>query len=282
MSRSPRRRLLTLAPFAAMSAAGAVALFTLFGAGTGTAVNDGDSAGDLGAQLYGDHCASCHGVDGQGVEGLGPSLAPEGRAAVDFVLRTGRMPIADPDMEARRGPVQFNEAQIRALVAYAGAFGTGPDIPDVDIARGDLVAGGEIYRLNCAACHVASGSGAAIGGGREAPSLMDATPTQVGQAILVGPGAMPVFSSLDAQDIDDVAKYVDDLQRRHAAGVDAFGGAGPVAEGLAAWLLALLPIIALTRWIGRPHEGRDQRAVDAVDGSDLGSPPSAPVHGGGA
>ena len=40
MSRSPRRRLLTLAPFAAMSAAGAVALFALFGAGTGTAVND--------------------------------------------------------------------------------------------------------------------------------------------------------------------------------------------------------------------------------------------------
>ena len=110
---------------------------------------------------------------------------------------------------------------------------------------------------------------------------MDATPTQVGQAILVGPGAMPVFSSLDAQDIDDVAKYVDDLQRRHAAGVDAFGGAGPVAEGLAAWLLALLPIIALTRWIGRPHEGRDQRAADD-DRSDLGAPPSAPVHGGAA
>ena len=42
-----------------------------------------------------------------------------------------------------------------------------------------------------------------------------------------------------------------------ATGVDDFGGAGPVAEGLAAWLLALLPLIALTRWIGTPHEGRD-------------------------
>jgi len=30
-----------------------------------------------------------------------------------------------------------------------------------------------------------------------------------------------------------------------------------VAEGLAAWLLALLPLVALTRWIGTPHEGRD-------------------------
>ena len=66
---------------------------------------------------------------------------------------------------------------------------------------------------------------------------------------------MPVFSSLDAQDIDDVAKYVDDLQRRTRRGVDAFGGAGPVAEGLAAWLLALLPIVALTRWIGTAARG---------------------------
>jgi len=29
-----------------------------------------------------------------------------------------------------------------------------------------------------------------------------------------------------------------------------------VAEGLAAWLLALVPLIALTRWIGSPHSGR--------------------------
>ena len=53
-----------------------------------------------------------------------------------------------------------------------------------------------------------------------------------------------------------------------------------VAEGLAAWLLGLLPIIALTRWIGRPHEGRDRRAVEGVDGTDLDAPASARVHGG--
>ena len=143
-----------------MSAAGAVALFTLLGAGTSTAVNDADSAGDLGAQLYGDQCASCHGSRRPRRRGPRPVARPdEGRAAVDFVLRTGRMPLADPDIEARRGPVRFNEAEIRALVDYAGAFGSGPDIPNVDIARGDLVAGRRIYRLNCAACHVASGSG---------------------------------------------------------------------------------------------------------------------------
>ena len=107
-----------------------------------------------------------------------------------------------PDADGRRRTCRpsgarsaTRETEIRALVDYAGAFGDGPDIPDVDPAAGDLAAGGELYRLNCAACHVASGSGAAIGGGREAPSLMESTPTEIGQAILVGPGAMPVFGS---------------------------------------------------------------------------------------
>jgi ubiquinol-cytochrome c reductase cytochrome c subunit len=182
------------------------------------------------------------------------------------VLRTGRMPMADPRMQAQSGPVRYSEEQIVALVEYAGAFGDGPDIPDVSIEDADVVAGGELYRLNCAACHVASGSGAAIGGGREAPSLTDSTPTEVGEAILVGPGAMPRFGSFSAEDIDDVAAYIEDLQIRETTSVDAFGGAGPVAEGLAAWLLGLIPIIALTRWIGSPHEGRDEGAITTAGG----------------
>ena len=165
--------------------------------------------------------------------------------------------MAAPNMEATRGPVRYSDTEIRALVAYAGAFGDGPAIPVVDPAAGDLARGGELFRLNCAACHVASGAGAAIGGGRDAPPLMESSPTEVGQAIIVGPGAMPVFGSFTAADIDSVAAYVLELQAQDAAGIEDFGGAGPVAEGLAAWLLGLLPLVALTRWIGTPHEGRD-------------------------
>ena len=192
------------------------------------------------------------------MDGRGPSLADEGRAAVDFVLRTGRMPLAAPDLQPNRGPVRYTEEEIVALVDFAGAFGDGPDIPDVDPAAGDLSSGARLYQLNCAACHVASGAGAAIGGGREAPDLMSSTPTEIGQAILVGPGAMPVFGTFSDADIDSVAAYVGDLQERKTTAATDFGGAGPVAEGLAAWLLALLPLIALTRWIGTPHEGRDE------------------------
>jgi ubiquinol-cytochrome c reductase cytochrome c subunit len=237
---------------AALAAVAGVAAFAASSAG-------GQPAQDaaLGAELYAAQCASCHGVDGGGVEDRGPTLETEGPAAVDFVLRTGRMPMSAPNMEATRGPVRYSENEIQALVEYAGAFGDGPDIPDVDPQAGDLSVGGELYRLNCAACHVASGSGAAIGGGREAPSLMESTPTEVGQAIVVGPGAMPVFGTFSGSDIDSVALYVEHLQGEETTAVDDFGGAGPVAEGLAAWLLGLLPLIALTRWIGTPHEGRD-------------------------
>ena len=110
----------------------------------------------LGEELYLSQCASCHGADGEGVEQRGPSLLVEGRAAVDFVLRTGRMPMAIPTMEAFRGPVRYTEEEIVALVDYAGAFGDGPDIPVVDVDAGDVARGGELFRLNCAACHVAS------------------------------------------------------------------------------------------------------------------------------
>ncbi len=238
---------------AAIAAVAGLAAFAAPSAG-GAPAQPGEP---LGAELYAAQCASCHGVDGRGVEDRGPTLETEGRAAVNFVLRTGRMPMAAPNMEAGRGPVRYSETEIRALVDYAGAFGNGPDTPDVDPEAGDLAAGGELYRLNCAACHVASGSGAAIGGGREAPSLMESTPTEVGEAILIGPGAMPVFGTFGASDINSVARYVQELQAEKTTAIDDFGGAGPVAEGLAAWLLGLLPLIALTRWIGTPHEGRD-------------------------
>jgi ubiquinol-cytochrome c reductase cytochrome c subunit len=207
----------------------------------------------LGVALYATQCVTCHGADGSGVEGRGPTLLIEGTAAADFVLRTGRMPLPDPDLEARRLPVAYSEEEIVALVAYVGALGDGPEIPDVDPERGDAAEGGELYRLHCAACHVASGAGAPIGGGRHAPPLVESTPTQVGEAILVGPGAMPVFGELTAEEIDDIAAYVGALQRMDTTGATELGGIGPVAEGLAAWLLALVPLVALCRWIGEPR-----------------------------
>jgi ubiquinol-cytochrome c reductase cytochrome c subunit len=245
------RKLVLAVPLAAAAIAALVSLTAPSGAAAP------DQADTLGRELYLTQCAACHAPDGTGIEDRGPALTTEGRASVDFVLRTGRMPLAAPGMQAKPRPVRYSEEEIVALVDYAGSLGDGPDIPVVDPEQGDLAAGARLYQLNCAACHVASGAGASIGGDRIAPSLMDATPTEIGEAIRIGPGAMPVFGSFTDQDLHDVAAYVLDLQERGAAAPDDFGGAGPVAEGLAAWLLALLPLVALTRWIGTPHEGRD-------------------------
>lgn len=263
--RTGDRSLLATVPVVLPVACLVAAVAFAFGdAGTGRAAlpdPDADPALlDLGAELYSTQCANCHGVEFDGVEGRGPSLLVEGTASADFVLRTGRMPLASPTMQAQRGPVRYSEDEILALVALIGAVGDGPDIPDVDTSLGDVSEGGELYRLNCAACHVASLAGAPIGGGREAPSLVDSTPTQVGEAIVVGPGAMPVFGAFELADINSVAAYIEALNEEDTTGTSSFGGAGPVAEGLAAWLLALVPLVALTRWIGSPKSGRDREA----------------------
>jgi ubiquinol-cytochrome c reductase cytochrome c subunit len=254
-------KLLLVAPVAAAAVVGLLS----FGAVGGSAAPEQQPVD--GADLFLAQCASCHGADGRGVEDRGPPLTHEGAAAADFVLRTGRMPLPHPHMEAERTRTRFTEAEIVALVDHVASFGDGPVIPDVDPARGDLTRGARLYQLNCAACHVASGSGAAIGGGRNAPDLMEATATEIGEAVRVGPGAMPKFATLSDRDVDDLAAYILNMQGRHTTAPEDFGGVGPVAEGLAAWLLALLPIIALTRWIGRPHEGRDAPIDETADAS---------------
>ena len=57
---------------------------------------------------------------GDGVEGRGPSLLDESPAAVDFVLRTDRMPLANPAEQATRGPTRYSETEIEALVDHVG------------------------------------------------------------------------------------------------------------------------------------------------------------------
>ena len=50
----------------------------------------------LGARAVPRPVRGCHGADGEGVAGPRARAHDEGAAAADFVLRTGRMPMADP------------------------------------------------------------------------------------------------------------------------------------------------------------------------------------------
>lgn len=222
-----------------------------------------DAAAADGKTLYARDCAWCHAADGSGTE-RGPSLlsGTNGPALTDFVLRTGRMPLDDPQERTKRQPAVYDAEQIEELVDYVAGLGSeGPDIPVVDAGIGATPAGLELYQEHCAACHAPTGVGAAITSGVSdedfptsivAPSLFDATRLEVAEAIRTGPGTMPVFGEriFDNQEVDEIVGYVDYMQDPEDRGGAPVGRIGPVAEGAIGWLVGMVALILLIRWMG--------------------------------
>lgn len=205
-----------------------------------------------GQALYVTHCASCHGVQGTGTS-QAPPLIGVGAAAVDFMLTTGRMPMADPNQPMLRQPPRFSRAEDDALIAYVASLGPGgPPIPAVRPEQGSLARGGELFAGACAPCHGADGQGAAVAQGEVAPSLHEATPTQIAEAVRIGPGPMPKFGDpvIDAGDLDALVRYVIFLGQVPDIGGLSLGHGGPVIEGFVAWLLGLGLMLAAIRLIG--------------------------------
>jgi ubiquinol-cytochrome c reductase cytochrome c subunit len=211
-----------------------------------------------GRELFETSCSSCHGFEGKGEKGQAPSLVGAGEAAADFYLRTGRMPLDQVGEEPLRGEPSFDDAQIEALDNYVGSLGEGPAIPDVDPSRGSVSEGMEQFTDSCAGCHgIGAKGGVAIGG--YAPPLGEATPTEVGEAIRVGPYIMPRFSEaqITPAQVDSIARYVQLTQEPEDAGGFGIGHIGPVPEGLVTWLAALAALLLVARLIGEGLGGSD-------------------------
>jgi ubiquinol-cytochrome c reductase cytochrome c subunit len=222
----------------------------------------GQVTGAPGQAIFETSCAACHGLHGEGTA-VGPPLAGSGAASVDFMLRTGRMPQPAPGEPVRRDRPAFAEADIQALVAYVASFGQGPPIPAVQVNESsDLAAGRAAYIATCAACHGAGGSGDAVGGGALAPPVLDTPPTQVGEAIRIGPGVMPAFDErqISDRDLSSIAAYLAFLRAKAAPGGATVGGVGPVAEGYVAWIVYLGGLLLVTRWIERRRQRSDRPA----------------------
>jgi ubiquinol-cytochrome c reductase cytochrome c subunit len=205
-----------------------------------------------GRELYELGCISCHGDDGRGVEGRGPSLEQAGAASADFYLSSGRMPTDDPNRQTVRKPPKYDEQEIAALVAYVDSISDGPPVPDIDPNAGVLSEGQRLYMANCAACHNAAGSGGALGQAIYAPSLTAATPLQVAEAVRVGPGAMPVFGrdALDDEELASIIRYVEYLKNPEDPGGLPLGRLGPVPEGFVAWVVGIGAVLVIARWLG--------------------------------
>lgn len=214
---------------------------------------------DGGRDLFLANCATCHGQNGQGLidsdgNAIGPSLIGVGAAAVDFQVGSGRMPMQNSGPQAQRKPAQMNEEQTRQLAAYVASLGPGPSVPAAeytDASKGDPVAGGEIFRINCAMCHNAAGAGGALTQGKYAPKVIGLPAKHVYEAMETGPQNMPVFndSNLSAEDKRDVIAYLDALDRTGSPGGISLGSLGPVTEGLYAWTIVLSILIASAMWL---------------------------------
>jgi quinol---cytochrome-c reductase cytochrome c subunit len=211
-----------------------------------------------GQALYDQNCASCHAVRGEGTQ-RGPSLAGVGTAALDFYLSTGRMPPSGAPISDHR-QAAFTPEEIAAIVEYAAAFAG--DTPPVAVVRPENSQKGlQLYLTYCAACHSATGVGGALTGGQAASALDQATPTQIGEAIRIGPGAMPAFAAdvLADDDVNAIAAYIAFLQNQEGdidRGGLSLGRVGPLTEGLVAWIVGLGALLLIVRALGKRADER--------------------------
>jgi ubiquinol-cytochrome c reductase cytochrome c subunit len=238
-----------------------VAYTVVTGAGAASASAPGitqDAQIAQGQAIFRAECATCHGAFAQGTPGVAPSLIGVGAAAVDFQVSTGRMPAKEPVAENGRKPPALNTQQIHALAAYIESLGGGPRIPSalqVSQVGANAGFGQQLFVADCAQCHNFNGAGGALTYGKYAPPLTKSTPTQIFEAMLTGPEAMPVFNNttITPQEKRDIIAYVVQTREEPNPGGFSLGRVGPVTEGLVAFLGLLLFMVFAAMWITAKH-----------------------------
>jgi ubiquinol-cytochrome c reductase cytochrome c subunit len=199
-------------------------------------------------------CSSCHGLNAEGGS-IAPSLIGVGGASVDFQVGTGRMPLADMSQQAMRKIPIYNEKETALLAAYISSLAPGPAaITNEQLAgerNGNSAQGGELFRTNCAMCHNFAGQGGALSLGKYAPSVMNAQPKQIYEAMITGPQSMPVFSdkTITPSEKLSIIKWIKAAQNEPSLGGASMGRVGPVTEGLLVWTLGLGLLIGVAVWL---------------------------------
>jgi ubiquinol-cytochrome c reductase cytochrome c subunit len=207
-----------------------------------------------GQALFRTSCSACHGINAQGTT-LAPSLIGAGAAAVDFQMSTGRMPAKELGAENDRKPQeQFTQAEIYDIAAYIASLGGGPAIPTpemVTTAGANTALGSELFSTNCSQCHGFAGAGGALTYGKNAPPLNASTATQIYEAMLTGPEAMPVFGdgTVTPAEKQDIIAYIDATRNEANPGGFSLGRTGTVTEGLLGWLGGLGFLVLIAMWL---------------------------------
>ncbi len=206
---------------------------------------DGDP--ELGARLFAENCAVCHGETGEGRVGatlsdVFVSMSPD--AALTEVITNGRPGTYMPAWGREAGGPLTGE-DIANLVAYIESWGTtyepvfpapprpAVEIPPVEELAGDPNNGYTIYQQNCAACHGPDGEGR-IGATLTSAFVGIEPGAYAVQTISRGIDGtlMPAWSQeaggpLTAGEIEDVTAYLASIQRSQAPPA----GEQPLAAG---------------------------------------------------
>jgi ubiquinol-cytochrome c reductase cytochrome c subunit len=217
----------------------------------------------LGAELYAGNCASCHGIAGAGITaprpgagellGEGPSLRGVGAEAADFYLRLGLMPLSNPHEEPERDRVLFSDKEIRSIVAYVASLGPGPRIPHPDVRTASISDGLHLFTEHCAGCHQILARGGFVTGARVPPLQGGLTPTEIAEAVRVGPYLMPRFSTsqISPTELNSIVKYVRSTASPNNRGGWGIGNIGPIPEGLVAWWIGGVVLLGLCWTLGK-------------------------------
>lgn len=115
---------------------------------------------DLGARVFADKCASCHGMNGRTATGTTGEYGPNfdevrltSLAYVDGRIRAGGYGMQSFDSE-------LSAAEKKAVARYVLQH-AGSRVRDVDVARADFDRGQRLFAKNCATCHSIAGRAAA-------------------------------------------------------------------------------------------------------------------------
>ena len=257
----PARRSWPLRALMVLAVAGAALWLTTSlrasSAAAGGGVSPRTGEADLGQRVFLRDCAWCHGIDAQGTS-RGPDLRTAGPAYVDFMLRTGRMPLLEPDATTEPVHRKYDSATISALVSYVGEqLGSGEPLPR--LSAGDITAGRTVFLASCAACHGSSGTGTILQDGTRVPQLYETASEQIAEAVRVGPGPMPPFGhgTVDDQELSDVVSYVQQLGPAQVEGGHPLDQYGPIAESLLVLLVPLPLLVLVIILLGRRAPRRE-------------------------
>jgi ubiquinol-cytochrome c reductase cytochrome c subunit len=161
------------------------------------------------------------------------------------------MPIGRPGEEPQRHRPYFSDREINALNTYVASLGGGPPIPHPRPNTGDVSRGMELFTDHCAGCHQVVGEGGYVPDA-QVPVLQHASPTQIAEAVRIGPYLMPSFprKSINDRQLNSIIAYIQASKQPNDAGGLGIGHIGPVPEGIVAWLVAAVVLVGVCLLIG--------------------------------